>query len=116
MNVSPTVAASFMNDARLASIDIHSVTSWALKAQASTTCIPWALMTLMPCPAVARAALPRRDRDELGAHGHSFRFQHRSRHGWRRGRASLPKRRSMVFKRRLSRSRQPRVRPSIEFA
>jgi len=35
-----------MNHARLASIDIHSVTSFALKAQVSTTCVPWVLVTL----------------------------------------------------------------------
>src|SRR2546429_1164906 len=59
-NASPTAAASFMNRARLASIDIHSVTSRALNAQASTTWVPWVLTTLMRCPAWTRAALPRR--------------------------------------------------------
>src|SRR4029453_13042748 len=58
--VSPTVAASFMNEARLASIDIHSVRSRALNAQASTTCVPCVLMTLMCWPALACAALPPR--------------------------------------------------------
>src|SRR5256886_6098071 len=59
-NVSPTAAASFMNHARLASIDIHSVRSRALNAQASTTWVPWVFTTLMRCPAPTRAALPRR--------------------------------------------------------
>src|SRR5438094_3202352 len=59
-NVSPTAAASFMNEARLASIDIHSVRSWALNAQASTTCVPCVLTTLMCWPALACAALPPR--------------------------------------------------------
>src|SRR5438128_52339 len=58
-NVSPTAAASFMNHARLASIDIHSVTSRALNAQASTTCVPWVLTTLIRWAALTRAALPR---------------------------------------------------------
>ena len=59
-NVSPTAAASFMNHARLASIAIHSVASPALNAQASTTCVPWVLTTLMRWPAGTRAAMPRR--------------------------------------------------------
>src|SRR2546429_7822779 len=49
-----------MNHARLASIDIHSVTSRASNAQASTTWVPWVFTTLMRCPAPTRAALPRR--------------------------------------------------------
>src|SRR2546422_8376922 len=49
-----------MNHARLASIDIHSVRSRALNAQASTTWVPWVFTTLMRCPAPTRAALPRR--------------------------------------------------------
>src|SRR5258705_10681396 len=49
-----------MNEARLASIDIHSVRSRALKAHASTTCVPWVLTTLMCWPAPACAALPPR--------------------------------------------------------
>src|SRR5437879_131622 len=59
-NVSPTEAASFMNEARLASIDIHSVRSRALNAQASTTWVPWVLTILMCWPALACAALPPR--------------------------------------------------------
>src|SRR6266480_4771699 len=59
-NASPTAAASFMNRARLASIDIHSVTSRALNAQASTTWVPWVLTTLMRRPEWTRAAVPRR--------------------------------------------------------
>src|SRR5207245_11145811 len=58
--VSPTPAASFMNHARLASIDIHSVRSRALNAQASTTWVPWVFATLMRCPAPTGAAWPRR--------------------------------------------------------
>src|SRR6516164_5055464 len=49
-----------MNEARLASIDIHSVRSRALKAQASTTCVPCEFTTLMCWPALACAALPPR--------------------------------------------------------
>src|SRR2546428_6453633 len=49
-----------MTHARLASIDIHSVRSRALNAQASTTWVPWVFTTLMRCPAPTRAALPRR--------------------------------------------------------
>ncbi len=59
-NASPTAARSFMNHARLASIDIHSVTSRALNAHVSTTCVPWVLMTLTRWPAATRAAAPRR--------------------------------------------------------
>ena len=49
-----------MNAARLASIDIHSVRSRALKAQASTTCVPEVLMTLIRWPALTRTAFPER--------------------------------------------------------
>ena len=35
------------NHARLASMDIHSVTSRALNAQVSTTCVPCVLMIVM---------------------------------------------------------------------
>src|SRR6266567_606489 len=67
-NASPTAARSFMNHARLASIDIHSVTSLALNAQVSTTCVPWVLMTLTRWPAATRAA-PGGDREALrGCH------------------------------------------------
>src|SRR5229473_349107 len=59
-NVSPRAARSFMNQARLHSIDIHSVTSFALNAQVSTTCEPWVLITLTRWPFVTRAATPRR--------------------------------------------------------
>ena len=57
---SPTAARSFKNHARLASMDIHSATSRALKAHVSTTCVPWVLMTLIRWPAATRAAAPRR--------------------------------------------------------
>src|SRR5262245_16596411 len=59
-NVSPTAGVSFMNEARLASIDIHSVRSSALNAHASTTWVPEVLMTLIRWPALTRAAFPER--------------------------------------------------------
>jgi hypothetical protein len=49
-----------MNQARLHSIDIHSVTSLALNAQVSTTCEPCVLITLMCWPFATRAPTPRR--------------------------------------------------------
>src|SRR5262249_16538568 len=58
--VSPTAARSFRNHARLASIDIHSLTSLALNAHVSTTWVPCVLMTLTRWPAATRAAAPRR--------------------------------------------------------
>src|ERR1700737_220384 len=58
--VSPRAARSFMNQARLHSIDIHSVASLALNAQVSTTCEPCVLITLMRWPFATRAATPRR--------------------------------------------------------
>src|SRR5437016_3906134 len=69
-NVSPTAAASFMNHARLASIDIHSVKSRALNAQASTTWVPWVFTTLMRCPAPTRAALPPHLQRKVGVGDH----------------------------------------------
>ena len=48
-----------MNAARLASIDIHSVRSRALKAQASTTCVPEVLMTLILLARAHARRLPR---------------------------------------------------------
>src|SRR5712664_1473053 len=59
-NVSPRAARSFMNQARLHSIDIHSVTSLALNAQVSTTCEPRVLITVTRWPFATRAATPRR--------------------------------------------------------
>src|SRR5262249_16155438 len=59
---SPAAAASFMNQARLASMAIHSLGSAALKAQVSTTCVPCVFTTHTCCPARTRAALPRRAR------------------------------------------------------
>src|SRR5438309_1547923 len=91
--VSPTPAASFMNEARLASIDIHSVRSRALNAQASTTCVPWVLTTLMCWPELTerpddetvgripaddrrRAPSPRLEPEPVGAvHVHEHRAQ-----------------------------------------
>src|ERR1700710_39028 len=46
--------------ARVCSFDINSPKSPRLKAQVSTTCSPWVLMTVMICPADTKAALPRR--------------------------------------------------------
>src|SRR6266436_2361880 len=46
--------------ARVCSFDMNSPMSARLKAQVSTTCSPWVLMTVTVCPAATKAALPRR--------------------------------------------------------
>src|SRR5258708_3899087 len=46
--------------ARLYSFDMNSLKSRRLKAQVSTDCWPWVLMTLVPCPLRTNAALPPR--------------------------------------------------------
>src|SRR5215510_530217 len=62
---------------RVCSIDMNSWRSSALKAQVSTTCVPWVLIILTCWPFVTRAALPRRAGivwsdslpvDDIGAH------------------------------------------------
>src|SRR6202021_2900044 len=44
--------------ALVCSFDMNSPRSARLKAQVSTTCSPWVLMTVMTCPAATKAALP----------------------------------------------------------
>src|SRR5260370_41461015 len=45
--------------ARVCWFDLNSARSARLKAQVSTTCSPWVLMTVTICPAETKAALPR---------------------------------------------------------
>src|SRR5882762_4667328 len=45
--------------ARVCWFDMNSPRSARLKAQVSTTCSPWVLMTVTICPAETKAALPR---------------------------------------------------------
>ena len=45
---------------RVCSMDMHSPRSGSLKAQKSTTCEPWVLITRTTWPAFIRAALPLR--------------------------------------------------------
>ncbi|VVT60167.1 hypothetical protein BOS5A_210958 [Bosea sp. EC-HK365B] len=59
-SVSPTAGISFRIAARLCSIERCSSTSAALKAQVSTTCLPWVLTTRTLSPRLTLAATPLR--------------------------------------------------------
>src|SRR6202790_5329668 len=65
-NTSPGLGTRCRLCARVCSFDMNSPRSARLKAQVSTTCSPWVLMTVTICPTATKAALPRRAGISMG--------------------------------------------------